>query len=168
MFASTRLIWLLERTCAALFILMTLLLFTQVILRYVFAASLFWAEELARFSMVWLVFLGAVMAACLGEHTRIGFFVDLLPAVSRRFVEGGVTLVCAAAAGTIAWYGLTVVRLGMMSKSPAMGLPLGYVYCAVPLCCGMMALFLLGRAIAQFMGRMPPGKPVGKTEGEQP
>lgn len=166
MFGSIRFVRVLERACAVLFILMTLLLFAQVVLRYVFAASLFWAEELARFSMVWLVFLGSVMAACTGAHTRIGFFVDLLPAVPRRCVEGGVTLVCAAAAGTIAWYGLTVARLGMLSKSPAMGLPLGYVYSAAPLCCGLMALILLGRAVAQFLGWTQPGGPAEKSGGE--
>ena len=151
-----RLVRLLEYICTALYILMTLLLFTQVVLRYIFAQSLFWAEEASRFSMVWLIFLGAVIAACQGAHTRIGFFVELLPGVPRRFVEGCAMLLCAVTCGAIAWYGITIVKVAMLATSPAMGLPLGYVFGSVPLCCAVMSVIMLFRAYWQFTGQTLP------------
>jgi TRAP-type C4-dicarboxylate transport system permease small subunit len=151
-----RLVWILERICAGLFVFMTIILFVQVVLRYVFSESLFWAEEAARFSMIWLVFVGSIIAAGIGAHTRIGFFVDLLPAGLRRHVEATVTLMCAFAAGVIAWHGITVVRVAMMAKSPALRLPLGYVYGSVPACCAAIAVILLVRAILQYADKPLP------------
>jgi len=156
MHVHARLIWLLERLCTVLFLFMAIILFVQVVLRYLFADSLFWAEEAARYAMVWLIFLGSVMAACQGAHTRIGFFVDLLPEGPRRYVESGVTLLCALTCAAIAWYGITVVNVAMMSKSPAMRLPLGYVFSAAPICCAVMAVIFLIRAVLQFTGRALP------------
>ncbi len=151
-----RLFWLLERICTVLFLFMTVILFVQVVLRYVFAESLFWAEEAARYSMVWLIFLGSVIAAWQGAHTRIGFFVDKLPPAPRRYVEAGVSLLCALTAGVIAWYGITVINVAMLSKSPAMRLPLGYVFSAAPICCAGLAVIFAIRAALQFAGRPLP------------
>jgi len=40
---------------------MTILVFIQVVMRYVFSNSLSWSEEMARFIFLWLSWIGAAM-----------------------------------------------------------------------------------------------------------
>lgn len=48
--------------CMFLLIEMVAVIFFQVVSRYCFGIAHFWAEEMAVFSMIWLVFLGSVIA----------------------------------------------------------------------------------------------------------
>ena len=53
---------------------MVVLVFGNVVLRYIFNSGITMSEELSRWLMVWLTFLGAIVA--LREHSHLG--VDTL------------------------------------------------------------------------------------------
>jgi len=53
---------------------MTLIVAVQVFFRYVLNHSLFWSEELARFLLVWLTFLGASCAYYRNLNPGVDFF----------------------------------------------------------------------------------------------
>ena len=59
---------------------MTSVIVVQVGLRYIFNTSIDWADELARLSFVWLVFLAVPHGVKLGVHVGLDFAVQLLPA----------------------------------------------------------------------------------------
>lgn len=80
--------------CMFLLIEMVAVIFFQVVSRYCFGIAHFWAEEMAVFSMIWLVFLGSVIAESRNDHTRITFFVNLLPGGLRRYVNSFSDLLC--------------------------------------------------------------------------
>ncbi|GHU05295.1 hypothetical protein FACS1894158_07670 [Betaproteobacteria bacterium] len=149
------LIRLLEVVCTIFFITMSVVLFIQTMAR-LFGVSFFWAEELARYSMVWIVFLGSTVAVYQGSHTNIGVFVNLLPPMTHRYVEALVSLACAAIIGIIAYHGITVFKVGMMGKSPAMAIPLGYVFGAVTFCGMLMAIFFINRAALRALDKPLP------------
>lgn len=44
---------------SVIFVIMILIVFLQVVARYVFGSSLSWSEEIARFLLVWTIFLAA-------------------------------------------------------------------------------------------------------------
>ena len=50
------------------FFVMVIATFAQVICRYVLEFSIPWADELARYCLVWLVFVGMVVALVRGQH----------------------------------------------------------------------------------------------------
>jgi TRAP-type C4-dicarboxylate transport system permease small subunit len=56
-----------------------ILVFVQVIMRYVFGNALSWTEELAGFAMVWAVYMGAALAVRERFHIRIMAGVVALP-----------------------------------------------------------------------------------------
>ncbi|MCC8193926.1 MAG: TRAP transporter small permease [Deltaproteobacteria bacterium] len=145
----------LEVLCTVLFITMTAVLFCQTVAR-VFGLSFFWAEELARYSMVWIVFLGSTVAVYSGSHTSIGVFVNLLPVRLRPYMGALVSLACAAVIGIIAYTGITVFKVAMMGKSSAMEIPLGFVFGAVTFCGFLMAVFFINRAALQALGKPLP------------
>lgn len=68
-----------EVVCSACLFTMASCIMTQVILRYFFSAASAWAEELAIYSMVGAVYLGASLAARDQAHIRIVMIVRLFP-----------------------------------------------------------------------------------------
>lgn len=70
---------------AALLAAMTALVFANVAMRYLLGHSLTWVEELTRYMMIWLAYLGAGLAWRAGAHVA----VDLLggPAGSQTALD---------------------------------------------------------------------------------
>ena len=64
---------------AVIFILMTILLFVQVVTRYVFHRSFTWTEEISTIFFVWMVYLGVCSAVLRRKHLRIDAFVEAMP-----------------------------------------------------------------------------------------
>jgi len=64
--------------------LMVVLVFGNVVLRYAFNSGIASSEELSRWLMVWLTFLGAVVA--LREHAHLGVdtLIRALPPIGKR------------------------------------------------------------------------------------
>lgn len=65
--------WLLKAIIAALLAIMILLVFGNVVLRYAFNSGIVVSEELSRWCLVWITFIGAVVA--LRERQHLGMDV---------------------------------------------------------------------------------------------
>lgn len=72
--------------CAILLAIMLIVLFYQVIMRYIFKNSPAWSEELARYIFVWFIFIGASYAVKEQAHIKIDAALNLFPRKARRFV----------------------------------------------------------------------------------
>jgi C4-dicarboxylate transporter DctQ subunit len=71
---------------AALLAAMTLLTFTQVVLRYVFDSGLIWALEATTYLFGWLVMVGLSVGIRSNSHIAVDFVSDRLPARGRKLV----------------------------------------------------------------------------------
>ena len=60
----------LKYCCGILILAMTLLIFWQVVCRYVMNNSLTWSEELGRYFFVWITFIGLPVALKYGCASR--------------------------------------------------------------------------------------------------
>ncbi len=116
----------------ALFLIMALITFMQVVSRYIFGVSFFWAEELSRFSMVWIAFLGASTAVSLNAHTRIDFFINLLPEKFKKLIEIFNDMVCLSFVAIISYNSIDIIIITMKNISTGLKLPMGIVYGALP------------------------------------
>ena len=67
-----------------LFVLLLLLAVTQVLFRYMLMIPLPWTEELARFTLVWVTFLGAASVTRRKLHIAVDYFIAKLPAQTNR------------------------------------------------------------------------------------
>src|SRR5215831_14204772 len=63
------------------------LVLTQVFFRYVLNESLFWSEEVVRYSLVWSTLMGAAVVAYQRAHIRIEVLELMLPEGPRRAVH---------------------------------------------------------------------------------
>lgn len=68
-----------ELICCSCLVIIATCVFTQVVARYVFANALHWTEEIAAFSMVWAVYMGAALCVRERFHIRILVGVTSLP-----------------------------------------------------------------------------------------
>lgn len=85
---------------------MTLLTFSQVIMRYIFETGFTWALELTEFMFGWLIFLGMAYGVKVGAHIGIDAAVRLLPRLGQRLVGllGAAACIAYAAALTLGSY----------------------------------------------------------------
>src|ERR687898_129479 len=94
-------VWLgeVERIAGILLIaLMVVTITVQVVTRYAFGQPLVWVEELATYSFIWSVFLGAALGLKEMRHIRIETFLARIgarPAALLRAVFYGLILICA-------------------------------------------------------------------------
>lgn len=65
--------------CMFIVSIMVIILFIQVIFRYILNNSLDWPNELSRFLLIWLTFLGMSIATWDKGHLLIDFFKRTLP-----------------------------------------------------------------------------------------
>lgn len=120
--------------CSILLSFMSVLMFTEVVSRYFFNHSIFWAEELIRYMFIWLTFLGS--AYCIPEkgHVVIDMFISLFPKSIQKYMEQLGNLVWLGLSIFIIYYSgtytLKLMKLG--ERSTALKLPLWIVYAAIP------------------------------------
>ncbi|WP_081825933.1 TRAP transporter small permease [Succinivibrio dextrinosolvens] len=67
--------------------LMLLLVFAQVITRYVFSWTPAWGEELARYLFVWVVFLSMPLVASYGGHMCIETLTSRVRGATLKFLN---------------------------------------------------------------------------------
>ena len=130
----------------------TFLLFFNVILRYVFASGITWAEEMTRYTLLWTVFVGAGVVTREGTHVSMEAFFNLWPAKLQRGGLLAIHLFCIATIAVIVYFGISMVRLVVETEqvSEAAFLPMWIIYGAVPVGGILMILGYLETALRQW------------------
>ncbi len=68
-------------------LVMLLLVFGNVVLRYGFNSGITVSEEVARLSFVWLIFLGTVIAFRTKQHLGINMLLDRMPVMAQKIIH---------------------------------------------------------------------------------
>jgi TRAP-type transport system small permease protein len=122
---------------------MALLVFVNVVTRYVFNHSIIWVEELTQYEMIWVAYLGAGLALREGRHVAVDTLQDLLPEWSRRWLRTGIAAAIVVFMVVLAVLGLRIVAFTWDQETPVMNLPTGLPYLAVPIGAAAFGLHLL-------------------------
>lgn len=93
--------------CAAMAV-MVAVVGAQVALRYGFNSSIDWADEIARLTFVWSIFLAIALGIRTGSHIGVEILVARFPAPVRGAIGRLVAVVCAGAMLLVAWESVTV------------------------------------------------------------
>jgi TRAP-type C4-dicarboxylate transport system permease small subunit len=140
--------WIIIPLLAGLLAFITIGVFIQVVMRYVFATSFLWGEELSLFAFIWSVFLGAVVGVRRKIHLGFDFLPELLTgrwAMAQRLV---INLSILAVALLLLLEGWTFALLSVQRLSPALGISLFVPTLVIPISGGLMSLIAL-RDLAQ-------------------
>lgn len=120
---------------ASLLVLATGVLFVDIFSRFLFGYSFAWAAEFARYAIIWMVFIGASVAARDGLHISIDLLQQILPRSAARLLAGVVLLLGILFGGFLVVYGVPLVRQMQLfgQISTAMEVPMFIVYLVLPL-----------------------------------
>lgn len=120
--------------------LMVLIVFSNVVSRYYLHASLAWSEEVARFMLVWLVFMGSFLAYIHNEHLGLDILVNKFPPGVLKVVTFCTNALTIFALYAIMEGGYLMMIANFDWLSSAAEIPQGYVYFIIPFTCGLMIL----------------------------
>lgn len=126
----------------ALMAAMALLVIANVIARYVFNHSFVWAEELSRYMMIWVGFLGSGLVLRIGAHLAVDVFQDLLPRRAAQAMRVVVVAVLAGAFVAMLWLGAQYVDFAWGQETPVLNWNFGLVYLAIPIGAVLMLVYL--------------------------
>lgn len=137
----------LNRVCEVALIIilgaMALVVFLQVLFRYVLHLPLFWTEEFARYCLVWASLLGAAVALKRGEHIAVTFFLEKFPERFTPFLQIVAKVSVAMILAVMTWGGIELVALTRTQISPALRIPMAVPYLALPVGSAIMLLHVM-------------------------
>lgn len=133
----------------------SLLLFINVITRYVFLYPIYWAEELCRYLMVWMIFIGASQVTLRGGHVAVDIVPRLLPKRANlvlAFLVNGISIGFCIVLAYFAYKQMMRVKIARQ-VSPAMELPMWVAYLAIPLGTLLMSVRYLQQMFLRARGK---------------
>lgn len=126
--------------------------------RYVLNDALSWSEELAKFMMLWLVFVGAPIGLRFGDHVAIEMLPNLLPPRLRAAVFALVMAIVAVFVAALmvvsfsfAWNGRTQVAIAIGDIS------MFWIFAAIPFGAASMLLVALQIFLERLADIVRPG-----------
>lgn len=121
----------------ALLLLLTVTIFLQVIFRFLIDLPLAWSEELSRYSFIWLTMMVAPICIRLKANIGTGTLTAFPPraALIVQLCGGVLTLVFA---GVLLVWGSMLLDVVRFQKSPAIGVPMYWIYAAIPVGAALM------------------------------
>ncbi len=122
--------------------IMTIVVLVQVFFRYVLANSLAWAEESARYMMVWMAFAVAPAGYRMGMNVSIRTLADMVKGRAQYVLEIGLNLLVMALMATMFTETFGMLKRGMKMSAVSFDLRLVFVYVIVPVSFTLM--FLVG------------------------
>jgi len=133
-----------EKLLVLIFGLLVLDVVWQVASRYIIGQSSSFTEEYARFSLIWLTVLGAAYINGQKEgHLSMDFLLSKLSPEKQKKRNKIIQVLMAIFSFIVMVIGggnLVYTTLKLGQKSPALHIPLGYIYAIVPIC-GIVIIF---------------------------
>lgn len=143
-----------EEYFAAITLLVTsLLVFVQAVLRYVFNSSLYWSDEVARYMIIWFIFIGASIAVREKAHASVDAITVLLsPKLQKAFAILAYLLGISFCVILI-WSGMKNVLnvYEFKSVTPSLGISMVFPYLALPVGGSLMLIRFLQLMINEIL-----------------
>jgi len=138
---------------SALMALLVVAVTWQILSRYLLAEPSSWTEELARFLLVWIGVLGASYAYRMKMHLGIDLLPQQLSGRRLALLEllvNSVVILFAVAVMVVGGGNLVAMTWELQQISPALGIPMAWVYAVVPLSGVLIVLYALENAIESW------------------
>jgi TRAP-type C4-dicarboxylate transport system permease small subunit len=134
---------------------MGLLVFFNVLSRFIFNLDVAWSGELVTFCLVWGSFLGGTAAVQRGAHMRVGEVIEALPIRARLVLEALVLVATLALLIFVAWYGLAICQRTWEQETTVLYWPQGLLYAGMPVAAVLAIPFVVHDLLVLLRGRLP-------------
>ncbi len=115
----------------------------EVFCRYCLGFSLYWSNELATYLFIYVVFFGGSVALKRGELINVAFVKDRLPPPLKRGATLFVFLVMFVFSALASAFSTVLIQTSIRTRtvSPAMLIPMAFVYLPIFVGFGLLAFF---------------------------
>lgn len=114
-------------------VVLTGIVFLDVILRYVMHQGFSWTQEMATLMLVWISLVGMAIGVLEKIHINIEMFTEKLPSKALSILESIDYIIMAAFGGAMVYYGIVIMEMTKKSTMPATKLPSSVLYVILPL-----------------------------------
>jgi TRAP-type C4-dicarboxylate transport system permease small subunit len=136
-----------ERVAMGLLAVMTAFIVVQVVARNVLALGLPWAEELARYAGLGVVYLVVPLLLLNGRHIHVDLVVQRVRGRAGRWLRLVNELIVLAFALLFLWGGYLFLQRAARFSTAALGIPNALYYAPAALGMGLFALVALQRVV---------------------
>lgn len=141
-----------EKTVGIILALMSVVVLLQVLVRFVFEQfSVPWSEELARYLMIWLTFIGSAIATRRAKLIAIDAIVFSLPAKFGKVLKTVAHILSIVFYMILLMIGIEWFQFGFSETAPVLKIPKAYVYGSMFVGAALMILNTLAHLIETFI-----------------
>ena len=121
----SRIPWGLNAAANLAVLLMCAIVFTNVILRYIFSSPFHWAEEVTSMTLLFLAFVSAAEILRKRQHIKLDLLFNRFPVKMQHVVDTLISIVGLTFCGTLAWQAAKILPIMLHQRLPTLlGLPL--------------------------------------------
>jgi TRAP-type C4-dicarboxylate transport system permease small subunit len=122
-----------------LFWALAFIVFLQFFTRYVMNDSFAWTEEIARYGLIWVVFIGGALVTRRKAHIAVELLSHVMePGPLRSALRAAIDLLTLGFFGLLAYFSVAIIERMHYQRMTVFDLPMSYVYAGVLIGCFMM------------------------------
>ena len=118
--------------------------------RYVFELPVTWAEELARYLMIWAALLAVSCGIARREHVAVTALISRLPVGVRRWLNVGIDVLALAFFAFIGFFGIGMTQSGATQYATIFEMTMVIPFAAVPVSSALACVQLVLTGIRDF------------------
>lgn len=112
---------------------MVVAVFLQVLFRFFLDQPLAWTEELARYLLIWITFLGSAYAMAIKAHIGTEYIQKFLSPLVNKIMLAVAAMISIFFFVVMVQQGYVLAERSMTQTSPTLLVPMGYVYMVIPI-----------------------------------
>lgn len=152
-----------KQVMGIVFMILTILVVSQVVMRKIGMQSFSWLEEVAQYAYVCAIFLGFSIGVTEDSHMKVSALDSKLPVKVANILHRMICIICAGASALLAKYTFETCAImkKVNMKTPIVKLPIWVFYGFLGVCLAAMIVRFLLRAV------FPPEAEGNKEGGDQ-
>ena len=131
-----------------IFVIICFAVFTRYLLNYVPS----WSEEVPRYLLVWVSYLGAALAVKYKEHISLDVFFNLMPIRARQVGHLILNVLIGIVGVIMLVFGTGLVRQFGDDLMEAIAVKNIWFYLAMPISGGLIVLYIIQETIGRILG----------------
>lgn len=139
-----------EFVCAILLGVLILDIWIGVFGRYVFELPVTWAEELARYLMIWAALLAVSCGVARREHVAVTALLHRIPICIRRWIDVAIDALAFAFFAFLCYYGIGMTQQGATQYATIFEMTMTIPFASVPVSSALVCVQLVLMGIRDF------------------
>ena len=140
-----------EFVCALILAALIIDIWIGVFGRYVFELPVTWAEELARYLMIWAALLAVSCGVARREHVAVTALLHRIPIRTRRWIDVAIDLLAFSFFAFLCYYGIGMTQQGATQYATIFEMTMTIPFASVPVSSALVCVQLVLMAIRDFV-----------------